>query len=382
MRVLINCLSSRSGGAVAYLRNLLPLLAAELARRDAELITLIRSDQQHLVPESVQARQRIDVASAQVDGVKRLLWERLHLAKTSQTAGAQVVFTPYQIGTRVAHARNVSMLRNMEPFFAENYPYTMKSRVRNMALRVQTGRFLRQSDAVIAVSEYVADYARTVLAISPERITRIYHGRDLTFSASSSQGDKTTLDRLGIRSSYVFSCGSLLPYRRIEDVIAAFETFAARSGGGPLLVLAGSGTDSSYRNRIMALAAASPVAARILYVGQVDQSTMAALYRQSRVFVTSTEIEACPNIALEALSAGCRVVSADIPVLREIFSSAATFYPARQLAGLASGIERAWADESESAVLRGAAKARSADFCWHDCARQTAELMIRANAER
>lgn len=60
------------------------------------------------------------------------------------------------------------MLRNMEPFFAGNYPYALKSRPRNHVLRLQARSFLRRSDAVIAVSKYVADYARSTLAINPE----------------------------------------------------------------------------------------------------------------------------------------------------------------------------------------------------------------------
>ena len=68
MRVLVNCLSLRSGGAVAYLRNLLPLLSPELDRRNAQLIALTRSDQQHLVPDSIPGNQVVVVPSAQVEG--------------------------------------------------------------------------------------------------------------------------------------------------------------------------------------------------------------------------------------------------------------------------------------------------------------------------
>ena len=382
MRVLVNCLSLRSGGAVAYLRNLLPLLPPELDRRNAQLIALTRADQQHLLPASLPGNQRIVVPSAEVVGIMRLVWERRHLGTITRNSGTQVIFTPYQIGTPVHGVCTVSMLRNMEPFFEGNYPYTLKSRVRNHILRVQTRRFLHRSDAVIAVSEYVADYARTALALNPDRITRIYHGRDSTFSESASDTDQGKLHRLGIQHPYVFSCGSFLPYRRLEDVINAFADFVAKRVDHPVLVLAGSGTDSHYRNRIASLTKTSPFAAQILYVGQVDRDTMVALYRQSRVFVTSTEIEACPNIALEALSAGCRILSADIPVLREIFSSAATFYPARQVAALAAGIEHAWTDEAGSALLRNAAQARSEAFSWQMCASQTADLLIRVQSGR
>jgi glycosyltransferase involved in cell wall biosynthesis len=377
MRVLVNCLSLRSGGAVAYLRNLLPLLSTELGRRDAELIALTRADQQQLLPASLPDNQRIVVPSAEVAGIMRLVWERGHLGTITRTTGARVIFTPYQIGTPVHGVRTVSMLRNMEPFFAATYPYTLKSRVRNHILRVQTRRFLHRSDAVIAVSDYVADYARTALALNPQRITRIYHGRDSAFSEGTTNVGQGKLGRLGIQHPYVFSCGSFLPYRRLEDVIHAFADFVAKRVDHPVLVLAGSGTDSHYRKRIASLTKASPFAAQIHYVGQVDRDTMVALYRQSRVFVTSTEIEACPNIALEALSAGCRILSADIPVLREIFGSAATFYPARHVAALASGIEHAWTDEVGSEVLRAAARSRSQAFSWQACARETAELLIR-----
>ena len=64
-------------------------------------------------------------------------------------------------------------------------------------------------------------------------------------------------------------------------------------------------------------------------IGNVPWETMTVLYRNCKLFIIATEIEACPNIALESMAAGCVILSSNKPPLPEIFSGSSLNYKAR-----------------------------------------------------
>ncbi len=372
--VLMNCLSSRSGGAVAYIRHVVEPLARSLAVRAIRLIPLIRGTQDvHLPPGNLLDAVR--VPDAQVAGLRRAIWELSNLARIVRENECGLVFTPYQIATLLPSAINVVMLRNMEPFFSRRYPYSPGSRLRNEVLRIQTSRALRRADTTIAVSEFAGNYARIEIGVEASRVTTVYHGRDEAFSPAAGPEDDKQLQCLAVVKPYAFTCGSLLPYRRLEDVLRAFERFVGIVGDEAQLVIAGSGTDGRYGKVVQEAINASRKKHRIINLGHVDSALMKVLYRHARIFVTATEVEACPNIAIEAMSSGCAIVAADSPALREVLGPSATFFVPRDHEQLSSQMAVVWRDSERRAQLAAAALRRSGDFSWARCAAQTGELL-------
>jgi glycosyltransferase involved in cell wall biosynthesis len=98
---------------------------------------------------------------------------------------------------------------------------------------------------------------------------------------------------------------------------------------------------------------------------------MKALYRQCDLCALATEIEACPNIAIEAMTAGCVIVSADKPPLPEIFQDASIFYEARNIAHLAEQMQLGLKDDRLRDDMRSKAKKRAESFSWAKCAGET-----------
>jgi len=375
MRVLLNCLSSRSGGAVAYLRNLVPLLRPALETHDADLLALGRPDQQALL-EAIPATNQVLVRNFVGSSLGRSLWERLRLASLIRSLGVDVLFTPYQVGTLGPGVRNVVMLRNMEPFFGGEYEYSVRSRLRNEALRAATARCLRAADAVIAVSDFAARVATESLHVDPIGLRRIYHGRDLAFGSDSESVDLALRD-LGLSDRpFIFTCGSILPYRRVEDIVAGYGRAVSGQAEPPRLVIAGTGTDERYSHAVMASIRSSPARSSIDYLGQVSRESMVALYRRSKLFVTATEVEACPNIAIEAMTAGCTIISSATPVMREMFRDGALFYSPRDVDSLTEVIRSTLLDAGMAADLRNRAVRRAEAFSWESCARETAQCLV------
>jgi len=371
--ILVYCLSSISGGAVSYLRNMAPLLDKEFEKSSDghNLIFLAHEDQRSLL-ESINDFRIVWIEGRRPTGYRRILWEQMNISRLVRQEAIDVLFTPYQIGPRAQGVKHVMMIRNMEPFRFTKYRYSIVTWLRNQLLRRESSRLLRAADRVIAVSEFVRDELIQGIGVEKNRIRMIYHGRNETLApGGDAQKDSLLLRKLGIVNDYILTCGSLLPYRRCEDVVAAFNQCADNLHAGVQLVIAGAVTDRRYGKFIRRAIAASPYRDRILALGHVPWETMAALYRSCLLCVLATEIEACPNIAIESMAAGCVIISSDRPPLPEMFGGASLEYHARDIDHLVEQMRRGIDQEELRREMKTRALKRADAFSWEKCARET-----------
>ena len=368
MKVLFNCISSVSGGGQAYLKNISSLLAFRFQDEQRhELFFLAHIAQAELLY-GVPEKNMIWISGSRPEGLHRIVWERRNLSRILDELSIDVLFTPYQVATHIKSVKNVLMIRNMEPFLFGGFKYSISTWLRNKILANMSADCLSSADRVIGVSQFASDYlSRTNL--SSNRIKTIYHGSPLLPQFASTQFDR--LVKLGICSDFIFTCGSMLPYRRCEDVIRAFNLCIPYLPDNIFLVIAGTGTDAGYARMISKLINASPRPSRILTLGSVPWVTMVELYQHCKICVIATEIEACPNIALEAMAAGCSIISSNIPPLPEIFDQCAISYEARDVFDLSQKILNLINDKNLREKLSNKAVLRARDFSWSDCVDKT-----------
>jgi len=368
MKVLFNCISSVSGGGRAYLRNLSgPLADVFSAEGQHDLVFLAHRDQSDLLS-GVPTSNVIWISGPRPDGVRRIAWERSNLPRIISDRRVDVLFTPYQVAPHVANVKNVLMIRNMEPFLFRRYKYSITTWMRNKVLAAMSTSCLRDANRVIAVSQFAAAYL-TRLDVSNEQIRTIYHGSPSLHPVGNDALD--SLAALGITGDFILTCGSMLPYRRCEDVIRAFNSCISALPESTCLVIAGSGADGGYARLIRDVIASSSNPSRILLLGNVPWETMVELYRRCMLCAIATEIEACPNIALEAMAAGCPIVSSNRPPLPEMFDGCVLEYEARDVGGLSRQILRAVKNETLQRELRSKALLRAKDFSWSVCVKKT-----------
>lgn len=370
--VFINCLSAVSGGAVSYLRNLLPPLHERFSREQGpSRVRILAHEEQIPLLNPIDAASILVVRGARIAGYRRLVWEWQTLERFVRSVGADVLFHPYQVGAMPKGIRNILMLRNMEPFRFRQFRYPLRSWLRNALLRVQSGRCLRSANRVIAVSKYAEQCAIEEAGVAPSRVRRIYHGRDETFQPlSDNSQDAATLARFGLSGPFLLTPGALLPYRRCEDVIRGFGRVSGRLPGFCLFV-AGEPHLPGYFKHLQAVARESGVDDRVRFLGHVSREEMQALYRGCAACVIASEVEACPNIAIEALSSGCIIVRGDRPPLDEMLRAASVTFRARDVAHLAQQIEHAVFDDELRTQLRRSSVERARQYSWERCAKET-----------
>lgn len=353
---------------MTYARSLIPLLRDQLP---ASTVLYGRA----LASVFSERNGGIPVDSSLARGSKRFFWERINLEELLRKYKIQVLYTPYQVAVQPDSVKLVCALRNMEPFFSQRYRYDAKSSARNNLLRMLTRISLVRADLVIAVSDFAAEFAVSSLGLPREKVRRVYHGRDESLLEPDTREDEAIRRELGIVGHYVFTAGSLLPYRRVEDVVMAFEKTVAEADRSAVLVIAGSGTDRRYRNALLHAISRSPCRPRICLIGYATRRQMRALYKGCRVFVSASEVEACPNIGIEAMTAGCPVIASTSGPAEEIYGNGARLYPPRDIGSLSELMMAVWREDKLRRDQCALGLARSERFSWQACARETAAAL-------
>jgi glycosyltransferase involved in cell wall biosynthesis len=285
------------------------------------------------------------------------------LAREVAALGVDVVFVPTARHVAVGSAPVVTMVRNMEPLTVPFGGNTLKEGAKNLARAWEAKRACRKAARVIAVSRHVREFLIDRWTLPADRIGLVYHGVDAV-APSGAQ-----------RALRACTAGSIRPARGLEDAVSAL-------GEVPRLHLTIAGAVDrgceAYGARLRRLAAERGVADRITWAGQLAPGAMLRLYEENELFVMTSRAEACPNTTLEAMSAGCAVVSDDRPPMPEFFGDAAMYYPAGEPSRLASRLNALLDDPATRERLGHDARARAASFTWETTRDRTIEELQRA----
>jgi glycosyltransferase involved in cell wall biosynthesis len=92
--------------------------------------------------------------------------------------------------------------------------------------------------------------------------------------------------------------------------------------------------------------------------------------------------ESCGLPVLEAMAAGCPVVTADRYGTKELAEGAAVLVDPDSVESIAQGIRRVLDDATLRAELVAAGRSRSQSFHWRRCATETLRVLERVQSER
>lgn len=361
-----------SGGYRTYLSRLVPLLAHH-QRVDALLVGM---------PENVDiAEWRARTPSVQWLPLRCTLAARgrevpRSTRETIERFAPDVLFIPTARHFALNGTPVVCMVRNMMPMMPQHSMSSLE-RLRNWGRFRQMRRAVERSSRVIAVSHFVRDHLTTRIGLAKERIGVVYHGVDV--KPEHDAGKPTTVP--GFPSArFVFTAGEIYAYRGLEDLIQAWARLCHAPDAQ--LVIAGKAGQgmTRYYGRLRRLVQQAGLDSHIRFAGMLTSTEMAWFYRNCSAFVMTSRVEACPNIALEAMAHGCMSIAADNAPLPELFHGAALYYPPGDSRALADRIQEVLQmPHPQKRQFQECALHRVAQFDWTRCADQTiAELTLAA----
>jgi teichuronic acid biosynthesis glycosyltransferase TuaC len=216
-----------------------------------------------------------------------------------------------------------------------------------------------QADGLITVSSALAAKL-AALGIAESKITVLRNGVDAAVFRPTIpyQHEGSTPAPLAI------SVGNLVPSKGHDLAISALRHIE-----GLHLWIVGGGPD---RSRLETLSQRLNLSGRVRFLGAVPHERMPEVYSAADVLILASEREGWPNVVLEAMACGARVVATNVSDVSTILheSVSGTCLAVRSVEALVNGLRRIIA----APVHREATRAHAVRFGWHTTTRGQIEL--------
>lgn len=345
--------TTRTHGIGRYVSDLAPKLAEHASDVRMRFVSEIGWSGVTIDDDPVAAIARLKGAPV----AKRWSWAyrlRLGIARAARVANADIVHLPHMDASPVGRSkpRRIITCLDLIPLrYPQHYVGWQSGWTRGR--RWLDGRRLGNADHIIAISQATADDVCALTGTAPAKVTPILLGVDTTrFEPTPQPSDANVVAALGVRGPYVFYAGAADWRKNAEGMFRATQ----RTKTATSLVWSGRLPDGT-RRQLEALA--RQVGARVTFVGYVSDETLGALYRSAKATLFVSRAEGFGYPVVEAMAAGCPVITSNVSSLPEVAAGAAILVDPERPDAIADAIDSL--DEPERSRLRalGFARARA-----------------------
>lgn len=184
----------------------------------------------------------------------------------------------------------------------------------------------RYADAVIVLSRGVAAYFQETYGRTP---VMIENGIVPVEYASCSRLTR----EFGLHHrGFILFLARIVPEKGLHDLVAAFADCRTEKK----LVIAGELPDTEYGRQIQAMAAKDR---RIVFTGFAQGEILRALYHHCSLYVLPSYVEGMALTLLEAMSAGARCLTSDIPENADVLGGFGSTFPAGDVTALKNRLQ-------------------------------------------
>jgi glycosyltransferase involved in cell wall biosynthesis len=243
--------------------------------------------------------------------------------------------------------------------------------LKNIAYRLVINHAIKQSKAVITVSQFTANDIIQQFKVSPQKVEITYEGVADSFFGNDSQSSQSVLKKYGIEGKYFLYVGNAYPHKNLDGLLKVFLNFQKRHAEKISLVLVGK--EDYFYTQIKKIAANLKVE-NVYFPGYVSDQELISFFSQAIFYVFPSFYEGFGLPPLEAMTRGCPVLSSSQGSLPEILSSAAHYFNPYSSDDFLKNLEEMYENEELRSRLRLAGFERIKMFSWQNCAKQTLDI--------
>jgi len=342
--ILVNVVNAKSGGQMTYLLNLLSETASLHNYRFTFLLNMVANN--HLKSNAVHIPENVSIYAVSSDysyGATSYIWQVFNLPRIVQEIRPDYVFAPTHIAYKAPNVKTILVMRNMAipNLLKIDVPFRMRLNLffKYFALR----HSLRRADKVVAVSNYVKDFLKRNMGKDEKDIFVAYHMINSLHRDNNSQLER--YGNLGENDYVVFVPGSYYRYKKFHVLLNYLE--AVKLPPNAKVIFAGDEADKRYLSQLKQY---RTKAYEPIFKSSLSIQEMKFFYKVARLVILSSQVEACPNIALEALANNSRILASDIPPFNEILGDFAIYFDVNDRYDFVQKFEMAVSSEPNTAV--------------------------------
>jgi glycosyltransferase involved in cell wall biosynthesis len=230
------------------------------------------------------------------------------------------------------------------------------------------------------VSEVTREHVMHYLRVPSERVITVYSGVDDVFRQSPDEARLREIRaKYSLPERFLLYAGAIYPPKNFTRLIRAYAQVGPPRGIP--LVVAG-GENRFLSDRELREPEVLGIADWVRWPGWVEQEDLAVMYALAEALLLPSLFESCGLPVLEAMAAGCPVVTADRYGTKELAEGAAVLVNPDSVESITQGMRRAMDDVSLRAELVAAGRLRSQAFHWRRCATETLCVLERVQSQR
>ena len=363
MKVVLNAVAAKMGGAPNYIRH----VARELAASGAgEFIFILPTElAEELRPK--HPRLRFIGSDAGKGSLLRRMWfDQVEVRRLLRAEKADVLYSTANFAMFACPCRQVLLVRNplyFSPLYDEKIlprkDWWTRTQIR--LRRWLNCRSITVSDVVMTPTAAMLEDVRRLVAVPPSKGAANLYGVD--------PGRFTPIPQRPLASPYRLVYSSLYgEHKNVETLLRAMLVLAEKKIDFLLVTPADPNSEDqqwAYTAKADAQLAADPrLRGHLQFQPNVPNAKMPELYANADVFVYPAVIESFGHPLVEAMCAGLPIVSADVPLNRELAGDAALYFSPFDPGDFAAQIQRVLDDEALRASLQNRARERSRLFRW------------------
>ncbi|MGH8137461.1 MAG: glycosyltransferase family 4 protein [Steroidobacteraceae bacterium] len=346
------------GGVRTYTTQLLPALFA--VAQNQHFVLLFRNPR--LLGTYAAYSQ---VTEIHVPGSSVLAWDQWHVPAAARRLGIDVLFNPKYSIPLNARCSTAWVCHGLDWYIM---PWG-SAWLDRMSHRFLVPRYARKADAIITVSDITRQHVIEFLKVPAERVHTVYSAIASVFRTSPSEDEMIQVRRRhALPAKFLLYVGQIYPPKNFTRLVQAY----ARVGParGIPLVIAG-GTPSILSRHELAVPERLGISEWVHWPGWLTAEELACVYRLATALLLPSLFESFGFPILEAMAAGCPVLTANRYGTQEIAADAALLVDPEQLEDIATGIARLVEDDVLRSQLIGRGRARADQFTMERCAAQT-----------
>lgn len=299
----------------------------------------------------------------------RLWWDQVVVRKAVRRYGIDVLFNPKYSIPLIAGCRKVWVCHGLDWYVmpeASRY-------IDRLSHRYLVPRYAQCADTIIAVSETTRQHVIEFLDVPPERVRTVYSGvSDVFREIPDASLRERVRERFRLPDRFVLYAGAVYPPKNFVRLVQAYAKVGPPRGIG--LVIAG-GENRFLSDDELHEPERLGLGNRVTWLGWVEHRELAVLYAMADALLMPSLFEACPLPLIEAMVAGCPIVTAERYGTKEIAGQAAILVDPESVDAIAAGLIRLIESPDLRAQLIARGRDRASSFSWVRCATETLDVL-------
>jgi glycosyltransferase involved in cell wall biosynthesis len=299
-----------------------------------------------------------------------LIWDQVVMPKIEKRERLDIIFNPkYSLPLRarcrtvfVCHGLPAHVMPSGSRWFDRfNHYYLLR-------------QFAHKADAIISVSNSAREHVIEYLGVNEDRVHTVYLGVSEIFREPVPHEKlEETKQRYRLPERFFLYCGQIYPPKNFGRLIQAYARVGPKLGIS--LVVAGEHAETRLCGEEMGLIDRLGISDWIVQTGWIEQDTLPAFYALAEALLLPSLNEAFGLPLVEAMCAGCPVVTANRYATREIADGAGILVDPEDINSIANGMHQVVTDRGLRHQLIEAGRERSQNFSWKKCARETLQVL-------